>query len=156
MTGAAGRFDPRRSEPIDGGHELVVWDPRSRTGLIERDRVGTRPLFFAESGGALLFASELAQLRALLPRRPAPDETAMAHWLAGTVPNDGRTLYEGVRRLAPGDALALGADGWTYVRRQGFRYREPADVHAGEAAEILRAALAGAVERAIIDAEQPA
>jgi hypothetical protein len=46
-------------------------------------------------------------LLALLPRRPRPDATSLARWLAGeSVPLEA-TLYEGVSRLPGGRLLEL-------------------------------------------------
>ena len=49
-------------ERLHGMFGLAVWDARRRRLLLARDRVGKKPLYYAERAGALDFASELAAL----------------------------------------------------------------------------------------------
>src|SRR4051812_31465890 len=39
-----------------GQYAFAVWDAHRQTLLLARDRLGVRPLFYAEAGGAFLFA----------------------------------------------------------------------------------------------------
>ena len=57
------------------------------------------------------FASEIRNLLALLPRRPAPDRVSVAHWITMGHRPGSATLYEGVRRLNPGAMLLLDRSG---------------------------------------------
>jgi asparagine synthase (glutamine-hydrolysing) len=47
---------------LDGMFGLALWDARARRLLLARDRMGEKPLFYANLGGTLCFASELAAL----------------------------------------------------------------------------------------------
>jgi asparagine synthase (glutamine-hydrolysing) len=143
-------------ERVGGEFALLVWDGSARRGLLARDRVGGRPLFVAEHGRALLFASEVRNLLALLPRRPAPDGVALSHFLARTSGRHDRTLYDGIRRVPAGHAVLLSQNGWARVRHSRPAYAPPRRLPADEAALELRAALRGAVERALEGAERPA
>lgn len=131
-----------------GEFSLVIWDRERSVGLAARDRLGHRGLFLGERGSTLLFAWEVRPLLALLARRPAPDRVAVAHWLHGSGPPEGRTLFEGIRRLAPGRFVRLRRDGWSehdywQPRRDGGTVTRP-----DEAEAALRAGLEGAVSRA--------
>src|SRR5438067_2648372 len=55
----------RLPEEIDGMFAVAVWDSRQRTGLLARDRVGKKPLYYWQHDGALYYASELKALLAL-------------------------------------------------------------------------------------------
>ncbi len=132
---------------LRGDFALLIWDGDRQEGLLARDQIGVRSLFLHESSGALVFASEVCQLLALLPRRPGPDPVGVAHWLAiSGRPGDG-TMHEGVRRLAPATTLVLGPDGVRERRYWQPRYREPLDLPSPELAGELRGAIAKAVRR---------
>ena len=47
---------------VHGMFAAAVWDTRGRTGLLTRDRMGKKPLYYMERGRVLYFASELKAL----------------------------------------------------------------------------------------------
>jgi asparagine synthase (glutamine-hydrolysing) len=134
-------------ERMRGDFVLLVWDPVRGEGLLARDQLGVRPLFLAEAGGRVHFASELRDLLDLLPSTPAPDPAGVAHWIAlSTRPGTG-TLYAGVERLGPGEVLRLGPDGVSRSRYWEPRFREPLALGEEEWAERVREGLRLAVDR---------
>lgn len=97
---------------LHGMFAFALWDARARRLLLARDRVGKKPLLYAERPGALTFASEMAALLCdpLIPRDPDP--VALDRYLAfGYVPAPLGAL-RAVRKLPPGHRLVLedGAD----------------------------------------------
>ena len=87
---------------LNGMFAFAVFDRETRELFLVRDRVGIKPLYYAELGGKLLFASETKALLqyAGLPRDINPD--AVKNYLAlRYVPGD-RTILAHVRRLPPG------------------------------------------------------
>jgi asparagine synthase (glutamine-hydrolysing) len=146
---------PAVAERLGGEFAVVVWDRERGTGLIARDRLGARPLFLAEQGRRLLFASEVRNLLALMPSRPAPDDLAVAHWLDRSPAPGGRTLYAGIRALAGGSRVVVEGGGW---REEPFwrpRARAPLPVGAPEAADAIHSALRASVERTLDGAARP-
>jgi asparagine synthase (glutamine-hydrolysing) len=85
---------------LRGEFALVLWDGRLRRLVAARDRFGIKPLFFARTGGTLLFASEV---KALFPMGVPPrwDEESVFHSVTMTG-YQSRTLYEGVWQIPPG------------------------------------------------------
>jgi asparagine synthase (glutamine-hydrolysing) len=130
-----------------GDFALLVWDPGRREGLLARDQLGVRPLFFAEAGGRLFFASELRDLLELLPSMPGPDPAGVAHWIALSTRPGTATLYEGVQRLGPGEMLRFGPGGVSRARYWQPRFREPLELPPGEWGERVREGLRAAVRR---------
>ena len=55
---------PRLPEQLRGMFGLAVWDGVERRALVARDRLGIKPLYYAQSGDLLVFASELKSLLA--------------------------------------------------------------------------------------------
>jgi asparagine synthase (glutamine-hydrolysing) len=93
---------------LNGMFAFALYDADADTLFLVRDRLGVKPLFYAELGdGALLFASELKGLLAHPRLRRTPDPRAVEDYLAlGYVPDDA-SLVEGVRKLPAGHFLAL-------------------------------------------------
>src|SRR3982751_3211890 len=47
---------------LRGMFGLAIWDARARTLLVARDRIGIKPLYYAESNGRFYFGSEIKSL----------------------------------------------------------------------------------------------
>ena len=105
---AYGRLGAEGFTRLRGRFAVAVWDEAAGAGALTSDLLATRELFFAQTAGATVFATELRDVLALLPARPGPDAIGFGTWLGeGTCPAD-RTLYDGVFRLRAGELLALG------------------------------------------------
>ena len=65
---------------LRGMFGVAVWDRRERRAVVARDRLGIKPLYYAQRGDLLVFASELKSLlasgarrvRSSTPRRSTP------------------------------------------------------------------------------------
>src|SRR4051794_35353501 len=92
-----------------------------RVALV-RDRLGIKPLYLAEAGGALRFASTLPALVAGGGIDTSLDPVALHHFFSwhGVVPAP-HTVLNGVRKLPPATVLVVEADG----RRRSTRYWAP-------------------------------
>jgi asparagine synthase (glutamine-hydrolysing) len=134
---------PAMCARVRGKFGFAVWDARRRRGVIVRDRLGVKPLYYAEVDGLLLFASELKSLLAsgLIANRL--DHEAIAAYLTlGFVPAP-LTPIAGVRKVMPGERLAV--EGGRVEAARYWRYPEPPaapeHVSPAEAAERVLAAL---------------
>jgi asparagine synthase (glutamine-hydrolysing) len=132
---------------LRGDFALVLWDRQSRTGLIARDQLGGRGLFVRRLPHGIGFATEVRNLTRLLPRAPAPDAVAVAHWLVPAVIPENRTIYEGVEAVAPATFLSLGEGEIATRRYWRPRYRHPGRLSVAAAGEQVHASLRRAVER---------
>jgi asparagine synthase (glutamine-hydrolysing) len=102
---------------LRGMFGLAVWDTRSRTLLVARDRVGIKPLHYATAGGRLYFGSEIKSLLCApdLPRDL--DFDALDHYLSFLyTPRDG-SIFRSIRKLPPGHLLT-----WTDGRLRVEQY----------------------------------
>lgn len=94
-------------ERFNGMFAFAVWDRRRQTLFLARDRLGVKPLYYAElADGRLLFASELKALLVHpdVPRRIDP-RAVEEYFTFGYVP-DPKTIYAGVHKLEPGAYLS--------------------------------------------------
>ena len=92
---------------LEGMFALAIWDVRRQRLLLARDRLGEKPLYYAELPSGLAFASEPKALlgTGLVPR--TPDWQALTDYLRlGYVPNPG-TAFAGVRKLPPAGRLVF-------------------------------------------------
>ncbi|USI72128.1 XrtA/PEP-CTERM system amidotransferase [Sphingomonas morindae] len=89
-----------------GMFAFALYDAERQSLVLARDRLGVKPLFYAElADGTLLFGSELKALLAHPRLRRAPDFTAVEDYLAfGYVPDDA-CLVAGVKKLAAAHLL---------------------------------------------------
>lgn len=87
---------------FSGMFAFALWDDKSATLLLARDRVGKKPLYYTElADGRVLFASELKGLLACPETSRHIDPTAIEDYLCyGYVP-DPRSIYAGVSKLPP-------------------------------------------------------
>jgi len=100
----------RGLDKLNGQFAFAFFDEQQGELLLARDRIGILPLYYAERPGFVVFASEV---KALLPALEAPrlDESAVEDYLTYRSVPPPNTLFEGVRKLAPGTALRIGRDG---------------------------------------------
>src|SRR5262245_41615048 len=68
---------------LNGQFNLIVYREIERTLLIATDRYGYRPLFLAQVGSRLLFATEMKAIIAAVDATPRVDEIGM-FWLASS------------------------------------------------------------------------
>ena len=102
---------PRCVERLEGMFAFAIWDARRRELLLARDRVGVKPLYYAQLAGGLLFASEVKGLLAHPALSPELDEEALFHYLTFAFAPAPLTLLQGVRKLAPAERIVVRADG---------------------------------------------
>ena len=94
---------------INGMFAFAVWDRKTRTLYLARDRVGIKPLYWARFGGLFLFGSELKALRAHDGWVPQIDrESLRAYMRRGHVPAP-FSIYRGVHKLHAGELLVYGS-----------------------------------------------
>ncbi|HEX4838403.1 MAG TPA: asparagine synthase-related protein [Solirubrobacteraceae bacterium] len=132
---------------LRGDFAVLLWDARHGAGLLARDQLGVGSIYLHEASGRLCFASELRDLLALLPTRPEPDRTGVAHWIAVSGRPGSGTLYAGVRRLNPGSVLLLDSSCTREERWWAPRFSEPLELPPPELARSVRDALTRAVSR---------
>ncbi|KQN06806.1 XrtA/PEP-CTERM system amidotransferase [Sphingomonas sp. Leaf25] len=93
---------------LNGMFAFALYDARTRSLFLARDRMGVKPLHYVElSDGAVAFASELKGLLAHPLVRRTPHVAAIEDYMAfGYVPDD-TSIVAGVRKLPAGHFLLL-------------------------------------------------
>jgi len=100
---------PAMLNMLRGMYAFAIWDARKRQMFFARDPFGIKPLYIADDGRTLRFASQVkALLAGKVDTRPEPAGHA-GFLLWGSVPEP-YTLYRGIRALLPGHWMIV-ADG---------------------------------------------
>jgi len=85
---------------LRGMFGLAILDLRGEVRLlVARDRLGKKPLFFAQDKSRLLFGSEMKSLLAVAPELATPDYSTLGEYLQFGYIHQPRTIYRGIRRL---------------------------------------------------------
>jgi asparagine synthase (glutamine-hydrolysing) len=96
---------PALVQRLNGMFAFALWDAGSRTFFAARDRLGKKPLYYAETGRRLLFGSEP---KALLEHPDCPrdlDHDALARYLALEYVPSPFSIFAGIRKLQPAHTL---------------------------------------------------
>ena len=102
---------------LHGKFGIAVWDERRRRLVLARDRLGVKPLYWAQRGDLVVFASELKSLLASgLVEIELDLEAIDLYFQLGFVPGP-RTPLLGVQKLLPGGTLVAGSND---VRAQAY------------------------------------
>lgn len=102
---AYAEWGERCVERFNGMFALAIWDGARRDVFVARDRMGIKPLYWAQADGALWFASEVRALLATGVIERKLDRAGLASYLwNGFVVGPG-TIVEGVQ-LLPAGAMA--------------------------------------------------
>ena len=104
-------------EKLRGMFGIAIWDERKRDLVLARDRLGIKPLYYAQVGTRLLWASELKSLLALGEVERELDLDALGFLLTFQYTPAHQSILSGVRKLEPGCVLIAGAGGTPRVER---------------------------------------
>lgn len=151
-------------QQLDGMFALAIYDGRPRAEassvfggrlLLARDRLGKKPLYYADLGNALLFGSELKPLLQDPRVSRELDLEALHHYLSLQVVPAPYSIFKAIRKLPAGSRLECDAQGaritryWDYQNFVGQR-----DVPEAAAVAEIRRLLFAAVEKRLM-AEVP-
>ena len=120
---------------LRGMFAFAVWDRDQQTLFLARDRLGVKPLYYAElANGQFIFGSELKSLKEHPELPKTLDPTAIEDYFGfGYIP-DPKTIYKNVYKLEPGYCLTIKRGNKTYQPRQywdvKFAPRPPQDERA--------------------------
>jgi asparagine synthase (glutamine-hydrolysing) len=105
---AYGKWGLACFEKFNGMFALAIYDPRARTLVLARDRVGKKPLYYAAHADSFAFASELKGLLECLPGLPrdVDPEALKAYADLGYVPSP-LAIFRGVRKLPAATVAVL-------------------------------------------------
>jgi asparagine synthase (glutamine-hydrolysing) len=137
---------------LRGMFAFALWDMRRKRLLLARDRLGIKPLYYADSGGRLVFGSEIKALLQHPAVEARPDLESLGHFLSLKYVPAPRTMFDRVQALPPGGLLVCDAAGPKVRPYWQLSFTAPTNGHQSEDAyaEQLTALLRESVERHLV------
>ena len=103
-------YGERLVEKLRGMFAFAVYDRPRRLVLLVRDRIGLKPLYYSRDAGKLVFGSEIKAILQYPEISREIDVEALEDYLAfGFIPGE-RTIFQSIRKLAPGHHLLIGPE----------------------------------------------
>src|SRR5207244_1288946 len=102
---------PACVERLHGMFAFAIWDERRGELFLARDRLGIKPLYFAQLAGGFVFASEIKSILKHPSIVADLDEEAFDHYLTFACMQAPMTLFSGVRKLAPAERMLVTRNG---------------------------------------------
>ena len=101
---------------LNGMFGLAIWDVKNRRLVLARDAMGIKMVYFRLANGQLTFASEIRGVLAAEASAPEIDPIALHLFLRFRYTPSPFTIFQGVRKLAPGSMLIV-EDGGLWEKR---------------------------------------
>ena len=102
---------------IDGMFAVAIWDDEDKVGLLARDRMGKKPLYYCLHDGALFFASEIKALLRLPGFERRLNLEALHHYLSFKHVPHPSSIFSGIAVLPPAHLLTYRPGQEPSVRR---------------------------------------
>ncbi|MDR0928223.1 MAG: asparagine synthase (glutamine-hydrolyzing) [Oscillospiraceae bacterium] len=137
-------------ERFNGIFAFAVWEARRKRLFLARDRIGVKPLFYAQREEGLLFGSELKALLAHPLVEPIIDAEGVAEiMLIGPGRTPGCGVFRGVKEIKPAEC-GYWEDGALHTRRYWRLTDRLHEQSLSQTIEQTRALVIDAMERQLI------
>jgi asparagine synthase (glutamine-hydrolysing) len=135
---------------FNGMFAFALWDARTRSLVLVRDRLGVKPLFVHRTATQVVFGSEL---KAVLAWPDVPrdiDLAAVDAFLAFNYVPGPRTIWRGVESLPPGHDLVVTADSMRVEPWWDVHFGQQPLTNRADAIERIRALCDDAVQARLV------
>ena len=105
---------------LNGMFGLAIWDVKRRRLVLARDAMGIKLIYYRIADGQLTFGSEIRPILAAENSKPAVDPIALNLFLRFRYTPSPLTIFDGIRKLAPGTMLVL--EGGKYREERWYNY----------------------------------
>lgn len=100
------RYGASYIQELNGVFAIALYDPVADSLLLFRDRLGVKPLFYAQHEDTLIFASELKGLFAYPDIHPQLDQDGLCEIFAlGPARTPGSAVFHGIHAVLPGHCM---------------------------------------------------
>lgn len=92
---------------LHGMFAFALWDMRTETLWLARDRIGKKPLYYYEKDGQFIFASEIKAILTLPDIDRSVRDDAVYDFFAYQYVPDPKTIFTHMHKLAPGHVMQI-------------------------------------------------
>jgi len=92
---------------LNGMFGLAIWDVQKERLIVARDAMGIKLIYYKVDNGSLTFGSEIRPILAAQKSRPEVDPIALNLFLRFRYTPSPLTIFQGIRKLAPGTMLVV-------------------------------------------------
>src|SRR5881392_2790043 len=109
---------------LRGMFGVAVWAQRTQRLFLGRDRLGKKPLFYAQQGSRLIFGSEIKAILAAAPELAVPDLHAVIPYFRQGFVSESRTMFRAIRKLPAAHSLTYSGGVVTTSRYWRLNFEE--------------------------------
>jgi asparagine synthase (glutamine-hydrolysing) len=134
---------------LNGMFAFAIWDSKNKTLFMARDRLGIKPLYYAQLGDRLIFASEIKSILECPDLVRELDVGAVNSYLTYRFIPSAGTVLKGIKKLLPGHYLIF-SKGKMSVKKYWdlkFRIAQGSEQHF---VKMFRALLSDCVEKRLM------
>jgi asparagine synthase (glutamine-hydrolysing) len=102
-------WGPEVLNHLNGMFGLAIWDVKNHRLVVARDAMGIKLIYYRIANGQLTFGSEIRAVVAAGGSKPEVDPVALNLFLRFRYTPSPLTIFQGIRKLAPGTMLVLEA-----------------------------------------------
>ncbi len=135
---------------LNGMFAFAIWDGRDESLLLARDRLGIKPLYYADTPAGFAFASEIKALLAIPEFDRAVDLSALDQFMTFLWTPDPKTAFRGVEKLPPAHYLVYRNGKAEVFEYWDIAFDEDDDISEAEWAERLREQITRSVRAQMI------
>ncbi|MDX1435870.1 MAG: asparagine synthase (glutamine-hydrolyzing) [Anaerolineales bacterium] len=137
-------------DQLSGMFAFAIWDENEKKLLLARDRIGQKPLYYAQAGASFLFGSEQKAILAATGQPAVMDLEALHEYLSLRFISPPRTIFKGISKLPAAHILVL-EDGQIRTRQYwSLSYRDKLSLSESELIDSLQDRLKGAVNSHLV------
>lgn len=92
---------------LNGMFGVAIWDEKKKRLVIARDAMGIKLVYYQIENGRVFFGSEIRPVLAGMGSKPGVNPTALNQFLRYRYTPSPLTIYDGIRKLAPGTRLVF-------------------------------------------------
>jgi asparagine synthase (glutamine-hydrolysing) len=119
-------WGPAMAERLNGMYAFAIWDGRTNTLVMVRDRMGIKPFYYAPTADGVLFGSEPKAILANPVVEPTVTLDGIRE-LFGFVKTPGHALWDGMYEVEPGTIVTVDRDGLRTTRYWTLETHEHTD-----------------------------
>jgi asparagine synthase (glutamine-hydrolysing) len=117
-------YGPECLKYLNGQFAIAIWDTRTQTLFLARDRLGIRPLFYTLVGGVLIFGSEIKAILAHPFARAEIDPIALDQVFTFWSTLSPLTIFKGILQIPAGHYLMAKNDQVQVLRYWDIHFPE--------------------------------